>query len=113
MTWRQLATAVQDVDAPIPAPRADQFAMLMSQIDAAESSPPPPSSWWRALRERVDAWLPVWDATPTFARLAIAAQALVIVVLGGLAIWRAQTAAALSDLVPARSRRRRPVAVYS
>lgn len=39
IVWQQLASAIHDVEVSIPAPRSDQFAALMDQIAAAESSP--------------------------------------------------------------------------
>ena len=95
--WQQLATAVQDVEVPLPSPRPEQFAALINQIDAAEPSRPSPHARWRLLWQRWAIDLPArttWRTTPTFARLALAAQAAVIVLLAGMIMWRPPTPSA-------------------
>lgn len=85
--WQQIATAVQRLDDPIAAPRPEQFDALMARIDVVE---PIPQSWWSSMRAQLDGYLPVWRETPSLARLALAAQAVVIVLLAGAVLWRAQ-----------------------
>lgn len=95
--WQQLAAAVQEAEVSIPVPRPEQFAALMDQIDAAEADSQAPRTWWSVLRERLNAVLPtgpLWQSIPSFTRLALAAQAAVIVLLAGLLMWRAQTPSA-------------------
>ena len=84
--WQHIATAVQSLDDPIIAPQPGQFDALMAQIEAEE---PASLSWWASIRARLDASLPVWRETPSLARLALAAQAAVIVLLLGAVLWRA------------------------
>lgn len=91
--WQQVSTTVQNIEVEIPSPQPQQFAALMAQIDGVESSPQTASTWWHTLRERLAMtsldWAS-WKTTPTVARLALTAQAMVIVLLAGLLMWRAQ-----------------------